>query len=166
MRRSTHSAISGTVEPVSIIRRAQRLAELTGDFPLEVGLAAWATVVGLTTLLWDPPSSSLARLPHALDTTWGIALLVGAAATGYGLWARNFSAAISNAMFLFAIAFAVYSVTVTSISGWTSGGAVSGLTMTLAVVCYLRSRRLRELWKILLAEGRRLNEPPGESGGS
>lgn len=143
--------------PVSNLRRAQHLVDVTGDYPLEVGLAIWAGCVGFISLLWDPPSSSLAQLPDGLDTTWAIIMLVGAAATAYGLRLRANSPAIANAMFLFAIAFAVYSITVVVIGGWSTGGAVAGLTATLSIVCYLRSRRLRELWKILLAEGERLH---------
>lgn len=143
--------------PVGNLRRAQHLVEVTGDYPLEVGLAIWAGCIGLVSLIWDPPSTSLAQLPDVLDTTWAITMLAASAATAYGLRTRRNSPAIATAMFLFAVSFAVYSITVISISGWTSAGAVGGLTSTLAVVCYLRSRRLRELWKILLAEGERLH---------
>lgn len=164
-RFSTIGQSSGTIGPVSNARRAQYLVDVTGDYPLEVGLAVWAGLVGLITLIWDPPSSSLAQLPAALDTTWAIVMLAGASATTYGLWARTVSPALSNAMFLFSMAFAVYSVTVVAVSGWSSGGAVGGLTSTLAVVCYLRSRRLRELWKILLAEGERLHRKETDAAG-
>lgn len=161
-RYSTYRPSSGTITPVSNLRRAQHLVDTTGDYPLEVGLAIWAGLIGVISLLWDPPSSSLAQLPDGLDTTWAIVMMVGSAATGYGLRVRSNSPAIANAMFLFAVSFAVYSITVITISGWTRGGAVGGLTITLSVVCYLRSRRLRELWKILLAEGERLHR--AESG--
>lgn len=163
-------ALSGRIAPVGNFRRLRLLADVTGDYPLEVGLAVWACLVGLITLIWDPPSSSLAQLPNALDTTWALVMLAGAGATVYGLHARRISPALANAMFLFSIAFSVYSITVIAISGWSSGGAVGGLTITLSIVCYLRSRRLRELWKILLAEGERLHRtgsiPQVPEGGS
>lgn len=143
--------------PVSNLQRAQHLVEVTGDYPLEVGLAIWAAGIGLTSLLFGTPSGSLAQLPSALDTTWAIVMLLGAASTAYGLYVRLISPAIANAMFLFSVAFAVYSITVAVYNGWDTGGAVSGLTAVLTVVCYLRSRRLRELWKILLDEGERLH---------
>jgi hypothetical protein len=152
-----HPASSGRMRDMNSLQRVQHLVGVTGDYPLEVGLAIWAGCVGFVSLLWDPPSSSLAQLPNVLDTTWAVVMLVGSVATAYGLWVRLMSPAIANAMFLFSVAFAAYSVTVISISGWSSGGAVGGLTTTLSVVCYLRSRRLRELWKILLAEGEKLH---------
>jgi hypothetical protein len=137
--------------------KVQHLVEVTGDYPLEVGLATWAGGIGVVTLFTDPPSTSLAQLPPVLDAGWAITMIVGSALMSWGLYRRNISEAIANAMFLFSMAFAVYSITVIGTGAWQSSGAVGALTGVLAVVCYFRSRRLRELWRILLEEGERLH---------
>lgn len=156
-RRDTYRNTSGNMTPVSNLQRVRHLVDVTGDYPLEVGLAVWAAGIGITSLTVGTPSGSLSKLPSPLDTGWAIIMLVAAFSTAYGLRTRLVSPAIANSMFLFCIAFAAYSITVSVVNGWATGGAVAGLTAVLSVVCYLRSRRLRDLWKILVAEGERLH---------
>lgn len=148
----TYRTTSGSMDSVGNIARFRRAIDITGDYPLEVGLCVWAGSIGLVTAFFDPPSSSLEALPHSLDLAWALTMVIAAGTTIYGLWTRNVGPAIANAMFLFASAFTAYSITVSVVGGWRTSGAVAGLTAVLAIVCYVRSRRLRQLWKILIEE--------------
>lgn len=148
----TYRTTSGNMDRVGTIARFRRAIDIMGDYPLEVGLGTWAGTIGLITAFYDPPSSSLAALPHSIDLVWALTMVTASVSTAYGLWTRNTGPAIANAMFLFAAAFTAYAITVSVVGGWKTSGAVAGLTAVLAVVCYIRSRRLRQLWKILIEE--------------
>lgn len=136
--------------------RMHRMPDVVGDYPLEAGLAVWGFFIGAITLIDLPPSGALAALPGNLDRAWGVAMTIGAISVVFGLLRRQISPAIANAMVLFAVVFAVYAIAVLQRTGFAQGGAVAGLTAMLAAVCFLRARRLRLLWKVLLQEANRL----------
>ena len=142
------------------------IAEVIGEYPFCVGLTTWGIVVGPLTILDHAPSASMADLPKGVQVSWALAIFISAASMLAGLIMRRNSLLIVRALVLFATTFSVYGVTVIFTAGWGRGGGTASLMLIFAVVCLIRSRYLREHFKILSDEACRKHSPNGGGEGS
>lgn len=147
----------------------QRLPQVVGNYPLEAGLAAWGIFIGISSVLTSPigapPSGALTVLPPLLGFGWSVLMVLGSLNLVVALSIPRLrrSPMVARSMFLYGTVFLVYAIAIEVNTGFIKGGAVAGLMLMLGVVCFLRSRYLRRVYEVLVAEAHRTVNGHGEN---
>ena len=128
------------------------VADIIGEFPLEIGLSAWGVIVGISTVIGVPPSRSLQNLPVPVIDFWGAMMSLAAATIIFGMWVHYSTRGIASGLRVFLSIFLVYGIAVAGFSQAPGRAGAAGLFFILGFVCLLRSQRVRLIGEVIEKE--------------
>lgn len=130
---------------------------MIAQYPLEVGMVLWGTVLGINVAIGNPPSTALRELPDSMETAWAILMVLSSVVTVVGLTTRLRST-IASGMQAFGCILAAYGAAVMAVTPWERGGTVTGFLFIMGGVCLIRGWWLKEEEAALIKEHERLSD--------
>lgn len=124
----------------------KKLLLLVSEHTLEFSLVAWGVLSGGRVLAGDPPSTSLATLPMALQTAWALVMIIASVSVTLSVFIRR-RELTAVSMYLFSTILAFYAVVLFATLGFAEAGLISGFLITMSVACSLRGWWHREIVK-------------------
>jgi hypothetical protein len=128
------------------------------QFPLEIGMILWGTVLGINVVLGNAPSTALSALPDPLETLWAVLMMLASLVTAIGL-STGLRLTIASGMQAFGLILCAYAAAVMAVTPWARGGTITGFLFIMGGVCLIRGWWLKEEEAALIRERERLSDP-------
>lgn len=92
----------------------------------------WSAVIGLLTLYGVAPSHTINQLEHWQAMGWAFGVLTASVTTLWGLFVSRKVLTVARGMYLHVITIAIYGISIVSVTGPMTGGALASFLLVIA----------------------------------
>lgn len=104
------------------------------EYPLATGISVWAVAMGVLTLYGVAPSRTINALEHWQAIGWAIGVITASVTTFWGLFISRKVLTVARGMYLHVMTFAIYSLSIVAVTGFSNGGALASFLLIMAAV--------------------------------